>query len=32
MECGDDDFQQEWRRDLVVRWRRWISPKMGMGR
>jgi hypothetical protein len=32
MACGDGDFQQQWRRDLVVRWRRRVSPEMDMGR
>jgi hypothetical protein len=32
MACGDCDFQQQWRRDLEMRWRHRVSPEMGMGR
>jgi hypothetical protein len=32
MACGDGDFQQQWRRDLKMRWRHRVSPEMGMGR
>jgi hypothetical protein len=32
MACGDGDFQQQWQRDLEMRWRHRVSPEMGMGR
>jgi hypothetical protein len=32
MACGDDDFQQQWRQDLVVQWCRRVFPEIGMGR